>query len=187
MEPQQQDNNHNNLVEYTQQRSNGTDENSSIKIRLDVSEILQEFEMYLRGLEINYFKEKGKELVEPKLVPMGKPKLNNAGIKALLAKARAIINKSVFQGNLEYRQWLDQIKWIRYEIAELLYINFHHWKINLDNDINEITDTFMNTIENVLTRSIDNEERKGFSNIMTSERTVTDSNQGGFRLFGGNK
>lgn len=176
-----------NFVEYAQQRTNGLDNDTSIKIRLDVSEVLQEFELYLRGREINYYKNTEKGRVEPRLVKMGEQKLNNAGIKALLAKTRAIVNKAVFQGNLEYKQWLDQIKWIRYEIAQLLYINFHHWEMQWDNDIDEITDTFMNTIENVLTRSIDNEERKGFSNIMTSERTVTDSNSGGMRIFGGNK
>ncbi|MFO7968674.1 MAG: hypothetical protein R6U15_00995 [Candidatus Izemoplasmatales bacterium] len=172
--------------EYIQERANGLENDSSIKIRLDVSEILQEIEFYLRGKEVNYYKNSKTGMVEPTLIQMGKKKLNEVGIKSILAKSRALVNKGVVMGNLTIAQWKEQIMYIRIELIKLLYNNYHNWEIKEDYDIVEITDIIMNTVENLLTRPIDNEERKGFSNIQTTERTVQDSSNGGFKIFGKN-
>ena len=174
----------NNQVEYVSQRTNGLENDSSIKIRLDVSEVIQEIEFYLRGLEVNYYKDTDTNIVDSRVVPMGEKKLNDIGIKAILSKARAIINKAVVMGNLTYEQWLEQIKSIRIEFVMLLYINFHYWGVKWDYDIVEITDMCLNCIEPLLTRTIDNKEREGYSNISTSERVIHSEDKGGFKLRG---
>lgn len=167
---------------YSQNAENGS---TSLQIRLAVENELEKLEFFLRGLEPNTYFDTERKINRIKLDKIGEPMVNNEGFRSIMAKARMLVNGAVFQGNIEYKEYLHQRKDIREEIADELIDNYENWEINRPSDLSLIADTFMNIVEFVLTRPIGNKERDAYNNIQTRETTVSNQKDGFFRFGGG--
>lgn len=173
-----------NLHEVYSQNSENT--STSLQIRLAVKEELEKLEFFLRGLEPNTYYDTHLQINRVKLDKIGEPMVNKEGFRSIMGKARMLVNGAVFQGNIEFREYLHQRRDIREEIADELIDNYEIWEIKRPSDLALIADTFMNIVEFVLTRPIGNKERDSFNNIQTRETTVSNQKEG-LRLFGGGR
>lgn len=149
---------------------------SILKIRLDTQQILQHIESFLKGqatkLIIN---EQGIPVEET--VQISEPLANTQGVHAILSFCSATINSQTVQGNYEWEHWREEVSWMRSQLATNVFVNYDIWKIDPQN-ISLICDVVMNIIKPFLTRLINNEERKSYSNYSESRQMATPQKRG---------
>src|SRR3990167_10049464 len=72
---------------------------SALHIRLDTSKILENIELYLRGMRIVIQQDPKTKKISSQKIPTGKRKANDSGVQSILSYVTAIINPQVVQGN----------------------------------------------------------------------------------------
>ena len=160
---------------------------SALQIRLDTRPLIEDIELFLRGVRIEYYiDERGGQ--KNKMVKIGKPKANPLGIQSILYLITSLVNSQNVQGNFKELQYFDFVYWARMDISKSIMYNMGRWEI-LEEDFDFIVNQVMNMVEPFMSRLIDNEERKSYAETIRHSETNTLQNQKGFPfgLFGGNK
>lgn len=149
---------------------------SILKIRLDTQQLLQQIEYFLKGKAVRIkINEQG--LAEEEIIEVGEPLANDKGVHAILSYASATINSQTVQGNYEWEQWREEVSWIREQLATDVFVNYDIWEIDPQN-ISIVCNTVMNMIKPFLTRLVNNEERKSYSNYSESRNMSPPSKKG---------
>ena len=155
---------------------------SALVMRLDTKGIIEDLELFLRGLvkHVKKDKETGEETLE--FVPIAEPLANPKGIHCILATISTLFNSSNVQGNFKEDQYNGFIKEFHSEFAKDLMINLDNWGVSED-DYSFIVNRIIQTVIPFLTRLIDNKERESYeSTIKTVENNTVQNNKRG--LFG---
>lgn len=159
-----------NEVEEQQMQQGGTYTNnmgyngdSIIKIRLDTQQLLNQIESFLKGQSIQLRQDPNTGLVTEEIIKTGAPLANDKGVHAVLSFASATINSQTVQGNYEWEMWREEVAWCREQLAINIFVNHDDWGISPQNT-GLISDVVMNMIKPFLTRLVNNEERKSYSN-----------------------
>lgn len=165
----------------TSSRRNYSD-STALKLRLETKELIENIELFLKGEKILFLPdESGK--IELKSLVKGKPKANDKGIQAILNFISCIVNPSVVQGNFKsdrksgycpgYEQYIHETE---IDLSCILMVNLINWDISED-DYDLIIDFIMKLIIPFMTRLIDNEERKGYSENLKAQSTEVIRNE----------
>ncbi len=149
---------------------------SILKIRLDTQQILQQIEYFLKGKAVRVrMNEQG--MAEEEVVEISEPLANERGVHAILSFTSATINSQTVQGNYEWDHWREEVSWMREQLATDVFVNYDMWEIDPQN-ISIICNSVMNIIKPFLTRLVNNEERKSYSNYSESRQMATPQKRG---------
>lgn len=138
---------------------------NQLQIRLDPSNILNEFKMFLNA-EIEVVKEV-EGVFKREVIPIGIPKANKQGIAAILNRLSQIVNPQVVQGNfamdnhgksMTYDQYIYEVQ---ISLGDMIYGNLYAYGIEED-EAQTIIDGMMDLIIPFMTRLLGNEERKSY-------------------------
>lgn len=151
----------------------GYNTDSILRIRLDTQQVIQQIEYFLKGKITRVTFDEQQQPIE-KEIKIGTELANEQGIQAILSFATSVINPQVVQGNYEWDTWREEISWCREQLAKDVFVNHDDWGIDPKN-INLICNTVMNSIKPFLTRLVNNEERKSYSNFEHREITPSTS------------
>lgn len=133
-----------------------------LKLRLDTQKLHQDILNFLQGTRtVIEFDEKTGTYFE-KVEDIGTPLANKEGIQALLSMIVAIVNSHTIQGNTRREELNKVLYYLELGLAERLTLNYARWGIDADIR-DQIMDTVMPMVQLILTRTIDNEERKGLT------------------------
>lgn len=156
---------------------------SILKIRLDTDQLLRQIESFLRGQIMTLDILPNGEIVN-KATQQGPPLANDKGIHAIMSYANACLNSQTVQGNYEWDHWREEISWIRKQLATDIFVNHDDWGISPQN-LNLICNVVMNMIKPFMTRLVNNEERKSYSNYQEVRNVPQEQNKGMFsKIFG---
>jgi len=144
-----------------------------IRIRLDTNPILNQLEAYLKGEQTKYIDtESG--LIKEEVIQVAKPKANKQGVYSIMSWLRSSFNSQIVQGN--FQKFDDLYLYLadyRMNLCEHIMINLHNWEMS-ESDFEGTIDLIMSMVEPFLSRLVNNEERKSFTNtIQHSERSDT--------------
>ena len=145
---------------------------SIMQLRLDTTAILNEISAFLSGKRVDYFRDEKGNITE-KTVKMAPERANEAGRTALMSRLQLIFNPSTVQGNLDMERYQREISMIRLSLGKNMMLNLEAWGIKED-DYEEIIDSLMTPIKMFLSRAIDNEERKSYSESLKSSEVFGD-------------
>lgn len=142
-----------------------------IRLRLDNSDILRDFELFLRRAKIQTREDAKGNYIE-EMIQVGAPLANEEGIAGIMGYLRFEVSPHNVQGNLKIDQYHALICEIHVDLAEIIMAQRHNWGIKIE-DYNFILDTIMHTLQTFLSRTIDNKEREAYTESMkTEERSV---------------
>lgn len=175
-------------VQY-QMNNQGFNSASALAIRLDFTTPLENFQMYLRGVEYRTIVGKNGK---PELVQVfkGTPMVNDDGYQAVMSWY-SIINAQVVQGNFIDEEQLGMFM-MHHRIGFFsdMMNNRRKYGINV-NQIRALTDKYSDFVFPVLTRCLFNKEREGMNNTVRVQETMNSQSQsrGMFNIpfFGGGK
>ena len=91
---------------------------------------------------------------------------NEIGIQRIMAFFETVVNSQVVQGNLDENQYGWFMMRIRQDLTKHLFINLYNYDIK-DSEYGLIIDMVANSIELFISRTKNNEERKGYANFMS--------------------
>ena len=153
---------------------------SALRLRLDTYELHQRIETYLHGkrMVISY-DEQG--MPKEEFEAVGKEKANKEGIQMIMAIVTGVINPQTVQGNFKRNEFEDFMYDFHSSLNKNLIANCEDWKIK-DKDINPMIDFIMHLVRPFMSRTIDNEERKGYGQTRMYESVLSDKKKGGFRM-----
>lgn len=154
---------------------------SALKIRLDTYELHQRIETYLRGqrLVLSY---DANGVPNETFESLGKAKANEIGIQTIMAIITGVVNPQTVQGNFDKRDFEDFMFDFHTSLARNIIANCEDWDIE-DKDLNPIIDFIVHLVKPFMSRTIDNEERKGYGrSTMMSESIMNKNKARGFRL-----
>lgn len=169
-------------------RNSGFD--SALQIRLDTVKIIENIEIYLRGLEIRFETDKEGNIKETQK-QVGKSLLNADGVRSLLNWIQLTINSQVAQGNWiidkgKTSSYYDQyVGNFREDLCKMIIIKSDDWEI-MDEDIEGTIDCIMFIVEPFMSRLLDNKERESYQQTIKSieSNTIRDQSQSkGFSLL----
>lgn len=176
------------MTEYENNSSVGMikemDTSSVLKVRLDTTSLMQQFEIFLTGkVESIAYDDNNKPYITLKQI--APPLANERGQQWILNKLRMIVNPSTVQANFQTKQ--DYYIYVNDIWSSLIYnlmVNMHVWGID-ENNYNPIIDNLMDVIRVFMTRPLDNKERESYINTMKIAESSTLDNRGkggGFSL-----
>jgi hypothetical protein len=163
---------------YSQVQALNYANESSIKIRLDVSNLLKDIELDLRGKMITYSQDENTGRIEKIEVTVGDPKANDKGVQTIMKCVKSIINVASIQGNLEKDQYQDFLYQLNLDLNELIFVNMFKFGIS-DEDYKGIIDDILNLAFLVISRTIDNKERESYSQTVKHTENQTIDNRRG--------
>lgn len=157
---------------------------SALQMRLDVKEILQQAEMYLKGERFIWVDSDGNGTLDKREVWKGTQLVSQEGLQNIMNFLNMIINNATVQGNFSdtkgktgYLQYAEFLCRTRKDLADHLMRNLKAYGIE-ERNYNGLISTIMRFIETFTTRLLYNEERKSYANTM---KTVETSQIGGGR------
>lgn len=156
---------------------------SILKIRLDAAQLLTQIETFLKGQQVQIVADEKTGLFHEKLITASKPLVNDTGVHAILSFAAATINSQTVQGNYDWDIWREEVAWCREQLITDLFCNQESWQIDEQN-LNLICNTVMNMIKPFLTRLVNNEERKSYSNYQETRTIATPQKAKFLGIFG---
>lgn len=133
-----------------------------LKLRLDTQKLHQDILNFLSGTRtvVEYDKNSGTYYEETEKI--GRPLANDEGIQAILSLVISLINPHTIQGNTDRKELQKILYHLEIGLAERLTLNYDKWGIDPEYR-DHMIDTIMPMVHLILTRTIDNEERKGLS------------------------
>lgn len=156
---------------------------SIVQIRLDVQQIIENIEMFLKGTQIIVSQDETTKRIITQSVPIGEAKANDLGIQAILNWVSSTLNPQVVQGNFPadgqhistmYDNYIEEFN---IDLVRFLLTNQIDWEIS-DRDVEYITDWIMKMIIPFMTRLIDNKERESFQESLRSFETTNTKESG---------
>ena len=153
-----------------------------IQLRLDTDKVLEKIEIFLRGSIFVYEEDEQGNIIQ-RQKQAGTPKANDEGIQSLMNMVSCVVNPQTVQGNFTVDEYDDYIEEVNISLAKAIVTNCYTWAIK-DQDIESITEFIIHLIRPFMSRLIDNEERKGYSNTMRHVESNT-MQKSGFKIFGG--
>jgi hypothetical protein len=155
-----------------------------LQLRLDTSEILENFKIFLSGdVLVPERAEDGGTVYIRKSI--GKPICNQKGVQQLINYISGLINPSVVQGNYTFEQYENHLNRIHKTITRQLLVNYHDWNMQYA-DLELVNDVVLNIMETFLSRLIDNKERDSYATTLKSNETSrVDTGGKLLNLFGG--
>lgn len=176
-------------MEISQQEYEGR-QNGVMNLRLETEQQLFKMKLFLMGKKQQIKKiASGDSIIEEvELVPIGKPKLNDEGVNAIMEWMSTHIDPALVQGNLE--KW-DDLKefmyYFRQDFADIMTVNMFNWDIQ-ESNYSQIIDPIVNMTRLFLSRTVGNLERESYTHTLrTMENTklqTEDNTKKGWSLFG---
>lgn len=147
------------------------------KQRNDPAPILEQLRLELLNKEkikVPYIDQKTGERYDKEIIVQKKnttPRMNEQGINAFITYLRFLINNHTVTGNLVTREDYNiRMRYISDDIVSHLTIRREDWGITI-NDLDPIIASSQNFVDLFLTRTLFNEERKGYQGF-TENRTI---------------
>lgn len=150
-------------------------------LRLNPDSLHEKAERYLRGQEMYPTTTDTGEFAY-RVVNIGKPKMNDEGIQAVMSWLNNYINPHTVQGNLTEQKWSDVVYWFNEDFAMYLWVNLEHWDVN-EKDYQGIIDTFVGMFRIFITRPLENKERESYVPTMQHVERYTPEKQNSGGLF----
>lgn len=134
----------------------------SLRIRLDTETVLKEIEAHLKGMVLteHYNAETGRYEVQGKRV--SEPLANEEGQHRLLMWVRSRVNHACVQGNFSKQDFKIHIADMMSNLNFDLHLNIKRWGIE-ESNARYIIYAVMDLVEEFLSRTVDNQERKLFA------------------------
>jgi hypothetical protein len=140
----------------------------AIKIRLDSDPIKRKLEVYLRGLRKIIVQDPETGEWKDEYDKVGKEKVNDVGLQAIMSFVETKVNSQTVQGNMERQEYKQFLAKTHMSLSRDLWINMHKYDIDED-EYDGIVENVMALIELFLSRTIDNLERKSYGESMKIE------------------
>jgi hypothetical protein len=155
MEQQEQDNQRNRSAFSYNNEVN--QQPTIVQLRLEVRQILDYLEYFLRGYRIVTKKDETGQIVE---VPefTGERKANDIGIQNIMLRINAIVNPATVQSNYELDDLNSYLMNVEISISRMIMVSCYKWEIKVEQQ-DTIVDFIMELIEPFMKRTIDNQER----------------------------
>lgn len=154
---------------------------STIKMRIDPSNMLDQIRIFLRGWEGFWGTDENGEPYFQRITD-GTPLANDIGVQAIMRRLHLIFNTQIVQGNLKEEQYEYIICYVHQSLADNLMDNLNTWGISIT-DYEEIIDSVMVAVRCYLSRLLYDKERQSYSNTIKSLESNTLQNKSGFNLF----
>lgn len=166
-----------NLQEHTIQKNNmAMMDPTFLKLRLDTQKLHQDFLNFLSGQRTIVEYDQRTNTYFEKQEEIGKPRANPLGIQMILTRIIAVVNPHTIQGNTERKELYRILKNLEVSLAEDLTVNYDKWGIDPD-DRDTLIETIMPMVHLILTRTVDNEERKGLGIGVEQIKTAAGTNK----------
>jgi len=164
----------------TSSNNQGYNVGSALEVRLNTKPILEACEVFLSGRKMVVERdEKGN--IKVGHLTVGKPKMNEEGVQALLNRLSLIINPSVVQGNFDINMYQREIYQIRRSLAKNMMVNLYAWGIN-EGEYPEIIDALMTEVKTFLSRLLENKERESYDSTIKVLESNTLQQKGRFQI-----
>lgn len=168
----------------------GFNQAGALAIRLDTRSVIDEFDKYLKGIDIRLTEDPSTGKLIQQTVWKGKPIVNELGYQAVMRWINLIINTQTVQGNFLTEDLFGEYMCnLRKDLASDLMINRKRYALEL-REFPGLMASFSNCSYLILTRPIFNREREGMNNTTKIQETMqTQASNGGFSMpfFGGKK
>ena len=153
---------------------------SALEVRLKTDQILAELKQRFEGKMLIFETDNVTGSVNPKVVNVGKPLMNEDGIQCMLGIVASHINTGTVQGNFtspeDYNKFMTRF---HVKIIDAVFINSPDWAINPNNQ-RLIIQMVVGLTELFLSRLIYNKEREGYALTLQSRENTTHQQKGGF-------
>jgi hypothetical protein len=143
----------------------------ALRIRLDVSQLLQDIERDLRG-EIIIITQDDSGNVSTKRQKVGKKKANDSGIQVIMKFLKSLVNTAGIQGNLTPEAYETFLCNKHLEFSKRLWVNLYEYEIDY-RDFDGIIEDCMSLVELVVSRTINNLERDSYNQTIKHSETAT--------------
>jgi sulfur transfer complex TusBCD TusB component (DsrH family) len=158
---------------------------SAVIFRLDPEKVVRDIENYLSGgYNITYY-DKTTDDYRTKFVESGKPLLNKEGIQNVLSTIKSVINHAVVQANFDNKRYERYLVKLHKRLAFILMNNKDIYGLKDNSTYHSIIQNIMLIVEPFLSRTIDNEERKGLTAMLKETVTTVRDKGKRFAGFGG--
>ena len=159
--------------------------NSFMLKRIDPSDLMSKIKKDIGGKVVVLLQDDDGKYYET-MEQIARPLANEEGVLRISNIVEEMINTHTFQGNLKEEQYYLFLARVREEIAAELVMKCYEWGIK-DSDIEPIIDKIMRITELVLTRPLNNEERKSYGKEFQSKEVIQTNPQseGMFKNFAG--
>lgn len=135
-----------------------------LKLRLNTGDVIERIELFLRGARDHYsYNEEGNVIASK--INYGEPKCNSLGVQSILSFVTSIVNSQSVQGNFDREDFEAYIEEAHFSLVKQIVINSIKWEIS-DEDIEPICDYIMLLIIPFISRTLNNEERKSYSETL---------------------
>lgn len=147
-----------------------TDSNT-IKFRLDADPVKRDLQIKLLGLMEKLVEDPKTGDIRREYVQVGKPRVNEVGLQAVMLHVDGVINAMTVQGNFTDEQYIDFIADFHEEFAADLWINAPEYGIP-DEYYNGVVAAVTNFVRAFMTRPIANKEREALGESQKVSETV---------------
>tara|TARA_R100000664_G_C2750848_1_gene138169 strand:+ start:240 stop:788 length:549 start_codon:yes stop_codon:yes gene_type:complete len=155
-----------------------------INLRLNTQDMIEHFKNFLSAKESVVKRDEHGNYMEVTRI-VGKPLANDEGITAIVNMVLLRSHHHCIQGNFDREHYWENLCKSRKEISQHIIMNCYHWGIE-DNKLNYIIDNVLDFLEKVISRLIDNEERKSYmQQFVSKESIVQDGKKGALQSFAG--
>ena len=156
-----------------------------IKIRLDTSRLINDMEMFLKGVKTSMFFNPETQQTQIVTTNVGIPLMNDYGIQCTLMTVNQVINSQGVQGNWTLDYFKQFVCETDITFSKNLWVNLKKWGVELTN-YNVICDAFIGLVQEYSSRIIENKERESYGMSMkTTESVVQNQARGGILGIGG--
>lgn len=152
----------------------------ALRVRLDTT-ILSEIEAHLKGYVLTEQWDAETQRYVTVARRVAEPLANEVGQHRLLMWVRGKVNPATVQGNFNRSAFQLHIADMMSNLNKAIHVNMQRWGI-AETDIEYIVFTIMDLVEEFLSRTVDNQERKLFST--STEHTKESRQQNGWTIGG---
>lgn len=155
---------------------------SIIKLRLDPSNVIDKFELFLRGAELKIIKDEDGYPVRSKVV-LGIARANDNGIAAIKNHVEMIVNTATVTGNRNKEEHVAYVCDCMEALADDLFDNLYKWGVD-ECDYSTILNRVWALIDPFTSRTINDGERRSLANqIVHKESNTLQEKKGGWNIF----
>lgn len=147
-----------------------------IDLRLNTQQLIKDFEAFLSAKRLYIKQQEDGSFYEFEKV-IGEPLANQEGITALLNMLLLRAHHHCIQGNFDEEHYYYNLCKTRKEITAHIIENCYNWGIQ-DDKLNYLIDTIMDFLEKVMSRLVNNEERKSYMQQFQSKEIISETNKG---------
>lgn len=150
---------------------------SMLSVRLDTKQMLEKFELFLRGERIiEKMTPQGHIILTKERNEAAMPKANERGINDIMSFLHANVNPQTVQGNMSNDEYISHITSIHHRLNEALFLNFYEWELTVGN-YQMIISTLIPQLKAFYTRLKDNLERESYIPMMKTVETYSHNEQ----------